>query len=159
MRDAVPVVEVADQADRACRRGPDGEGGAGDALVLSNVCTQQLIELLVSTLADQMQVELPERRRERVRIGLGERAGRAVVDLELVAKRQLGALDHALEDACLIDLPQRCVVVGQGVWRPQDRDHADRTRAQRADHHAVWHRVGPEDRVRVGGSRRSSGPS
>ena len=59
-----------------------------------DVRAEPVVELLVAALADQVQVELAERRRERVRVVDRERAGVAVVDLEPVAQRQLGVLER-----------------------------------------------------------------
>ena len=61
------------------------------ALVLADVRTEPLVQLLVPALADQVQIQLAERRQERVRILDVNVAGVAVVDLELVAQRQLRA--------------------------------------------------------------------
>ena len=60
---------------------------------------EPLPQLLVAALADEVQVELADRRQEAVRVVDRDRAGVAVVDLELVGERQLGAVDDALEDA------------------------------------------------------------
>ena len=100
---AVPGVEVADDADRPRRRRPHRERRALHALVLEGVGAEARVELLVATLADQVQVELAERRQERVRVVDRELAARAVVDLELVAQRQLGARELALEDPGGVD--------------------------------------------------------
>ena len=106
----VPVVEVADDGDRARARRPDGERGARDAVDLAHVRAEALPQLLVAALAEQVQVELADRRQEAVRVVDRDRAGVAVVDLELVGERQLGALDVALEDAAGVDLLERRVL-------------------------------------------------
>ena len=58
--------------DRARRR-PDGERGARDALELAHVRAEALPELLVAALADEVQVELADRRQEAVRVVERER--------------------------------------------------------------------------------------
>ncbi len=68
MQPPVPAVEVADDRDRARVRRPDRERGAGDAVELADVRAEPLVELLVAALAREVQVELAERRQERVRV-------------------------------------------------------------------------------------------
>ncbi len=167
---AVPGVEVADHADRAGSRRPHGERGAGDRwmgwvggyLDLAHVRAELVVELLVPTLADQVLVELADRRQECVGIVDRELAGVAVVDLELVAQRQLGVLDDALEHAAGMDLLQlgARLAVDQHGHRAGGRaqrahDHAAaRTDARRA-RHAGWDARGGRAR-RALRSRRSS---
>ena len=95
MQPAVPGVEVADHADRARRRRPHRECGAGHALVLSDVGPEPVVELLVAALADQVLVELADRGHERVGILDREFAGLAVIDLAPVVERELGVLEPA----------------------------------------------------------------
>src|SRR6202020_2979816 len=90
---------------RAARRRPHREGSAGYRPVLSYVGAQPVVELLVAALADQVLVELADRRQERVGIVDRESAGVAVVDVEPVAQRQLGVIDDALEHAAGVDQP------------------------------------------------------
>ena len=116
------------------------EARAEDALDLADVRAEALVELLVPTLADEVRVELAERRRERVRVPQRERVPVRVADLELVAERQLGALDDALEEpvACGQELDRRAFL------RPHD--HARRLGPVGADDHAAV----PEMRAEVG---------
>src|SRR5207245_6423924 len=58
---SVAPVEVADDADRAGGRRPDGEGDAADAVHLSGVSPELLVQLFVTALAGQMKVQLAER--------------------------------------------------------------------------------------------------
>ena len=78
---AVPVVEVAGDADALGVRRPDRERRAGhragEAVVRARVRAEDRPQLLVAALADQVQVDLAERRQEAVRV-VGRRA-RAVV--------------------------------------------------------------------------------
>ena len=104
MQPPVPGVEVTDDADRACRRRPDRECGASDALVIADVSAELLVDLLVAALADQVQVELTERQRERIGILDRERSGSAIVDLELVVQRQLLAFEKPFKHATGVDL-------------------------------------------------------
>ena len=64
----VPAVEVADHAHGAGVRRPDGEGGALRAVERAHVRAEHAPELLVASFADQVQVELADRRSEAVRI-------------------------------------------------------------------------------------------
>ena len=149
---AVPRVEVADDADRPGRRRPHRERGAGDrracgwaGLHFPEVRAELVVQLLVPALADQVLVELADRRHERVRIVDRELAGVAVVDLEPVAQRQLGVLDHALEHAAGVDLLELDGGVAVG-----HRGHRARRRAQDADDDAAVLRMGAEDGMRIG---------
>ena len=75
MRAAVPEVEVRGQADALRVRGPDGErrtgDGSGRAVVPADVGAEHGPQLLVPALADQVQVDLAERR---AGTGTGRRA-------------------------------------------------------------------------------------
>jgi hypothetical protein len=62
------------------------------------VRAQALVELLVPALPDEVRVELAERRGERIRVALRERVPVRVRDLELVAERQVGPFQDALEE-------------------------------------------------------------
>ena len=113
-------------------------------LHLPHVRAELLVELLVTALGDQVLVELAERGQERVRVVDRERAGVAVVDLELVAERQLGALDHPHEHAPGVDpleLDRRLSADqhGDGVC----------ARSQRANDDAIVGRVRAEHAVGV----------
>ena len=149
---AVPGVEVADDADRAGRRAPRprtpsrsiGLPGSSSR----DVGAEPLVELLVAPLADQVQVELAERRQERVRVVDRELAGVAVVDLELVAQRQLGALDHALEHTGGVDLRASrrgslpsIRTLTPTVWRRAERAHNDAAVLRVRSEHGVRVRV------------------
>ena len=69
----VPAVEVADDATRARVRRPDRERDARDAVELADVRAELVVELLVPALAGEPEVELAERRQERVRVVERER--------------------------------------------------------------------------------------
>ena len=142
----VPGVEVADDADRASGRRPHRKRGAHHGLVgpLAHVRAEAVVHLLVAALRDQVQVELAERRQERVRVVDRERAGGAVVDLEAVVQGQLGAFDDALEDAAGVD---RLELDGAAVVK-RCRDRGRRG-TQRADRDASVLRVGAEHGVGV----------
>ena len=75
--------------------------------MLDDVRPEALVDALVAALAGEVDVEVAERRREGV--GVAQRVGPAlaVVDLDLVAQRQRGAGDDALEDAAGVDLLER----------------------------------------------------
>ena len=98
----------------------------------------------MAALADQVQVELADRRQERVGVLDRELAGVAVVDLELVVERQLGVLELALEHAAGVDLLELHARAAVG-----DRGDRARGRAQHAHDHAAVLRMRAEDGVRV----------
>src|SRR5438270_9674350 len=95
----VPAVEVADDADRARVRRPDRERGAGDAVDLAHVRAELLVQLFVAAFAGEVQVELAERRHERVRVPDRERVAVGVGDFELVVERQALAREECLPEA------------------------------------------------------------
>ena len=70
--DTVPVVEVADDAHGLGVGRPDRERRAGDvthdARVGAHVRTEHVPQLLVTTLTDEVEVDLAERRHEAVRV-------------------------------------------------------------------------------------------
>ena len=84
--------------------------------------------------------------REAIGILDRERAGAAVVDLEAVVQRQLGALDDAFKDAAGMDLLE----LDRG-FAPVEQ-HADLTggRAQGANRHPVGPGMGAEHGVGAG---------
>ena len=142
---AVPGVEVPDHADRPRGRRPHRERRALRAAVLDDVGAEALVELLVTALAHEMEVQLADRGQERVGVLQRELAPRPVVDLELVRQRQLGALDLGLEQTAGVDLGHRNALAAAGLDR-----HRLRRRAQRAHDHAALGLMGAEDRVGLG---------
>jgi hypothetical protein len=89
----VPEVEVADEADAARARRPHGERGAGVSVDDRGPRAQRAPQLLVPPLADQVQVELAERRQVLVRVVLQLRFVAVYVgDLKPVARGGLGLL-------------------------------------------------------------------
>ena len=147
MQAPVPGVEVADDADRARRRRPHRERGAGDAVELAHVRAEPLVELLVAALADQVQVELAERRQERVRVVDRERcrpgrsrprAGSAAAARRL--RRSPSKTPAGVDSARARPARRRraCAVI------------ARRRRAQRADRPRRRSAGGRRARVRVG---------
>ena len=114
--------------------------------MLAHVRAELGVELLVAALAGQVQVHLAQRGQEAVRVADRERPVLAVVDLQLVVERQLGAGDRALEHAGGMGL-------GELGRRPVGGDHAHRARrrAERADHDAaVAVGMGSEEGVWIG---------
>ena len=107
--------------------------------MLTHVGPQALVDLLVAAFADQVQVELAERRCKHVGILDLKAATRAVIDLQPVMQRQLGALEQALEHASGVDLRQRDpgALVG---------DHLDARGggAEHAHDHAAAGRMSPQ---------------
>src|SRR6185436_2890031 len=84
---AVPAIEVADDPDAARVRRPDGEGDAVDALVGSWMRAQDVIQPLVRSLGDEVEVDLADRRPEAIRIVA--LPGLAVGEGESLAIREL----------------------------------------------------------------------
>lgn len=90
MEPTVPAVEVTDDAHGLGPRRPHGEGRADDlterAVVALDAGAEHLPQLLVATLVDQVQVHLPERRREAI--------GVVTLVLDPVAPRREDAVVH-----------------------------------------------------------------
>ncbi len=144
----VPGVEVADDRDGAGVRSPDREGGADHSVELADVRAEPLVQLLVAALHGEVEVELAERRQERVRIADGERVAVRVLDLELVLERQPRRGQQRLPEAgrvLQLGLDRCCLVMGR-----LDA-HSLRLGPERAhDDAAVLRFVGAENAVRVG---------
>ena len=108
------------------------------------VGTEHGPERLVATLADEVQVDLAERREEPV----------GIVDLgRLTAVRHLDAVVGDLgcgEDSC-VDAAVLVRELGAGLTLSgaRDDDHRGGPRAQRADGDRAVEGVRPEDRVRI----------
>ena len=152
MEAPVPAVEVADNADGAGVRGPDGEGRPPDPGDLAEVGAEPLVELLVAALGRQMQVEVPERRREGVRVLQREHPAVRIAHLQSVAQRQRGAVDDAFEEPCFVPLGQLHRIPALG-----EHAYALGVRPVCADHDAAVHGMGAEQRVRVGVRLHSGG--
>ena len=99
----------------------------------------------MAALADQVQVELADGGQEPVRVLDRHRPGLAVVDLEVVRERQLGALDDAFEDPAGVDRLQIDGIAGCG----HDLDGRG-AGAERPDDDAGLGGMGAEDVVRAG---------
>ena len=142
MQASVPGVEVAHHGDRARIRRPDGEGRAHHAVELAHVRAEPLVEVLVAALHGEVEVELAERRQERIRIADSEDVAVRILDLELVVERQLGLRQQRLpEPARILELRL------DPAWL-----HAHRPRfgSQRAhDDTAALRLVGAENAVRI----------
>ena len=139
---AVPAVEVAHHADRGGIRRPDRERDAGDAVQLARVRAEPLVELLVPPLDGEVDVELAERRQERVRVAEPVGVAGRVAHLQLVVERQLRARDRSFEDPAAVPRLELDV----------HRQHAHRfgVGPVRADQDTALRRVRAEDGVRVG---------
>ncbi len=142
MQAAVPRVEVADDGNRARVRRPHGERGAGDAVELADVRAELLVQLLVAALHDEMQVELAERRQERVRIAQRERVAVRILDLDLVLERQLRLREHRL--------PEAGGILQLRLDGARLHAHRPRLGAERAHDDAAVRLVRAENGVRVG---------
>ena len=141
----VPGVEVADDADRARGRRPDRERRAGHAVELAHVRAEPRVELLVAALAREVQVELADRRRERVGVAQRER-----VAVRIARPR---ARSRSGSDAPSIRPSNSPPGAPARARRPPPLDDARRplgVRAVGADDDAAVVRVRAEERVRVG---------
>jgi hypothetical protein len=138
---AVPEVEVPDDAHRPRGRRPDRERGPPDAVDLAHVGAHLRPQLLVAPLAEEVLVEVRQRRREAVRVGRREGVAVREVDLELVVQRQLDPLQLALEHPAGVDAPQ--------LDARRLHDHRLRARVQRAHDDAAADRMRAEQRMRV----------
>ncbi len=106
------------------------------------MCAELLVQLLVPALHDEVQVELAERRQERVRIALRERVAVRVYDLDLVLERQLRLREHRF--------PEPGGILQLRLDRARLHAHRLRLRPERAHDDAAVRLVRAEDRVRVG---------
>jgi hypothetical protein len=145
VQSAVPEVEVADDADRTRRRRPDGERRADDAVDLAHVRAEALVDSLVPALGGEVEVELAERRRERVGIVDDEGRPLRVADLEPVAKRELGAVELALEQARRV----RALELDRLLFALDANLDALRLGPEGADDDAAVLRMRPEQAVRI----------
>src|SRR5581483_6996263 len=122
-------------------RRPDREGDARDAVDDARVRAELRVDLLVAALAREVEVDLAERRQERVRIAQAERVAVRVADLELVAERKLRPLDESLDD------PRR--VVGRELDAHRLDPDGRGLGPVGADDHAALGRMGAEEAVRA----------
>jgi hypothetical protein len=99
---------------------------------------------LVPALADDVQVEVAERRQEPVRVVDRQRAALGVGHVEAVAQRQLPALDLGHEDAGRMHLHERLA-----ASVVEHHGHLLRSRAEHADDDAVAARMRSEVTVRL----------
>ncbi len=95
----IPEVRVAHDAHPERIRGPDAERRAEDALVLDDARAEHPPELRVGALADEVEVELAERRREPVRVLLLPVA-LVVVEADSIA-RSSGRHAHLEQSGCI----------------------------------------------------------
>jgi hypothetical protein len=100
----VPRGAVADERDRARAGRPHRERRADDALLLAHVRTEHPAELAVVALAEQVEVEVAERREEPV--GILDRL-RRVGQHELIRLLGIGARQRELEQAPPVDAAHR----------------------------------------------------
>jgi hypothetical protein len=98
----------------------------------------------VPALADEVQVELAHGGQEAIRVVDRDRPRLAVVDLELVLERELGAGQHALEDATGMDALQLHRLSALG-----GRASGRRGGPQGPDHHPAFGGMGTEDPVGI----------
>ena len=141
---AVPVVEVARDADAPGVRRPDGEGRTRGLAHLADVGPEHAPELFVAALRDQVQVELADGGQEAVRV-VGQvlvRAARGIRGGDPVLRHLLVA-DGDGEDA-LVQVRH-----GEPAAVVEHERHRRGERAQGPDDDAIRDGVGPQDRVRV----------
>src|SRR5439155_26919168 len=103
-----------------------------------------LVQALVASLADEVQVELADRRRERIRVAETERVPVRIADVELVPKRR-GRVGHeAFEQPGRVS---QLELDGRRAFGPGD--DRPRLRTPRADNDTAIARVRAQQEVRV----------
>ncbi len=75
-RSSIPVVEIPDDADASSCGRPDGERHAIDSLQLGTVRTHSIVEVLMGSFVDEMEVVVGEDRVEMRRDRGGSRSSR-----------------------------------------------------------------------------------
>ena len=75
MKAAVPMVEIADDADALRIRRPDGEAGAGHAVNHAQLRAELLVNFPFVALAEQKQIRFAERRQKGKRIARAAASG------------------------------------------------------------------------------------
>ena len=145
---AVPGVEVADHRRPRARVGAQtANADAGDAVDLAHVRAELLVELLVAALAGQVQVELAERRQERVRVA--QREALAVARSRPRARSAAAARagERALEErrpgARCVELDRLAALGAHGDRARPPGGRRGRPRRRRRG-------CAPEQRVRIG---------
>ena len=141
----VPEVEVADDVDGARTGRPDGERGALRPVDRPDVRPERVPEPLVAALGDEVEIELAERRKERVRVAHDDRRAVVVAGLEAIARERAPARQDALEHSRLVHARE---LDGLALLR----QHAQRRRSgpERAHDDAALARMRPEDAVGIG---------
>ena len=104
---AIPAVEVADDADPPRGGGPDGETDAGTSVHAPQMGAELVIYVQVGALAEQVEVEVAQQRREGVRIGGPVEEVASAGELELVGEGHLVIAHGPLEEAVRVDGSQR----------------------------------------------------
>ena len=126
------------------RRRPDGERRARRAVERARMRAERVPQPLVAALADEVQVELAERRRERVRIAQHERRRVRVADLQAVPRQRAAPRQQALIEPCGMAHLEL-----DGLAPLRQHAHRLRCRAECAHHDAAIDLMRPEHRVRV----------
>ena len=116
---AVPAVEIPDDADAHCVRRPDREQGARDLVDRVKVRTEEPVGVPVPALAEQVQIEVAELRREGIGVVGRQCVAVLVVPAEAVVRGDLAAVAAPLEevrvgdalerDPALLDRDRACV--------------------------------------------------
>lgn len=134
-------LKVPHETDTARVRRPDRETGAGHPLVHHRLRTQGPPQLLVASLAEQMEIELPERGQEAVRV-LGVLNRPLVRDEQPVRLRDRAQRHQRREEP----VP---VVVQLGPQVVRHHGHPERVRTEGQEGHTAGHRMGAEHPVRI----------
>ena len=96
----VPGVEVADDADPVRVGGPDGELHARDAVHRPRVGAEETVCVPVASLAEQVQIKVPDLGRKAVRVAMMVRRPLRVVPIEKVALGHLPRFSLPNEQVC-----------------------------------------------------------
>ncbi len=141
MADTVPVVEVADDSRRPRVRSPDRERRARHVLVGTIVGAEHLPDLLVSSLRPKIEIDLPDRGHEAVRVIRGPCRAVLVLGLDHIGLPGVWGqrLPEPLRD--VLERHSRPVGAHGGDRRGEGSHHADRP--------AAVDGVLPERRVRL----------
>ena len=144
---AVPMVEVAHDADAPCVRRPDGEGAAAHAFRLADVRAQPVVEAVVVAFGEEVQIQFAQDRPEGIRIGGDGFVPRPVGDAQAVSRTFRRVGQHGLEKSGVVGL----VGDGEDALGLPGVNHRDfpGVRREDADDPVVLNPVRAEERERV----------
>src|SRR5580658_8963666 len=105
MAAAVPIVEVADDRNALCVRGPQRKSDALDAVELARMCPELFVEPEMGALGEQVCVDLAQDETEAVRIvDLGRPVAQR--DAQAIAHVRASTGHEALEESVGVNPPE-----------------------------------------------------